>query len=58
MPDAWYRANTVKIGYEISFTRHFYKPEATRTSDEIRADIVALQQETAGLLHEIVGGLR
>ena len=26
-PDAWYVPTSVKIGYEISFTRHFYKPQ-------------------------------
>ena len=28
-PDAWYAPDSVKIGYEISFTRHFYKPQPT-----------------------------
>ena len=52
--DAWYRRDGVKIGYEISFNRYFYKPEPMRTLDEIQADIVALEQETQGLLGEIV----
>ena len=30
--DAWYQADSVKIGYEISFTRYFYKPKPMRTS--------------------------
>ncbi|MGE5560453.1 MAG: type I restriction-modification system subunit M [Chloroflexota bacterium] len=55
-PDAWYDPASVKIGYEISFTRYFYKPQPLRTLDEIRADILALQEETKGLLEEIVGG--
>jgi type I restriction enzyme M protein len=55
-PDAWYLPASVKIGYEVSFTRHFYKPEAMRSLDEIRADILALEQETEGLLGEIIGG--
>ena len=54
-PDAWYSPAQVKIGYEISFTRHFYKPKPMRTLEEIRADILALEQETEGLLAEIVG---
>ena len=54
-PDAWYVPNTVKIGYEINFTRAFFKPLRLRALDEIRADIVALEQETDGLLSEIVG---
>ena len=53
--DAWYRPEKVKIGYEISFTRNFYKPKPMRTLQEIRADILALEKETEGLLNEIVG---
>ena len=55
-PDAWYAPDSVKIGYEISFTRHFYKPQRLRPLEEIRADILALEDETEGLLAEIVGG--
>jgi type I restriction enzyme M protein len=54
--DAWYDAKSVKIGYEISFTRYFYKPQPLRTLEEIRADILALEKETEGLLGEIIGG--
>ena len=46
--DAWYVADKVKIGYEISFTRYFYKPTPMRSLKEIRADILALEQETDG----------
>ena len=55
-PDAWYQPDSVKVGYEISFTRYFYKPQPLRTLDEIRADILALEEETEGLLGEIIGG--
>ena len=53
--DAWYQADSVKVGYEISFTRYFYKPKPMRTLAEIRADILALERETEGLLTEILG---
>ena len=53
--DAWYARDSVRVGYEISFTRHFYKPQSLRPLDEIRADILALERETEGLLAEIVG---
>ncbi len=55
-PDAWYTAESVRIGYEISFTRYFYKPKPLRTLEEISADILALEQESEGLLSEIIGG--
>ena len=54
-PDAWYDPASVKIGYEISFTRYFYKPQPMRTLDEIRADILAVEKDTEGLLAEIIG---
>ena len=54
--DAWYKDDSIKIGYEISFTRYFYKPQPMRTLEEIRAEIIALEQETEGLLTEIIGG--
>ena len=54
-PDAWYDPESVKIGYEVSFTRYFYKPQPLRSLEEIRADIVALERETDGLLAEIIG---
>lgn len=55
-PKAWYDESSTRIGYEVSFTRYFYKPEPLRTLEEIRADILALERETEGLLTEIVGG--
>ncbi len=55
-PDAWIDKSATKIGYEISFTRHFYKPQALRSLEEISADILALEKETEGLLDEIVKG--
>ena len=53
-PDAWYLPGQEKIGYEISFTRHFYKPKPMRTLKEIRADIQALEQESKGILEGIL----
>ena len=55
-PDAWIDESANKIGYEVSFTRQFYKPQPLRTLDQIRADIVELEKKTEGLLGEIVGG--
>jgi hypothetical protein len=45
-PDAWYVPGQRQDGYEISFTRYFYKPQPLRTLEEIRADILALERET------------
>ena len=55
-PDAWLVEADTKIGYEVSFTRHFYQPPQLRTLAQISADILALEQETEGLLNEITKG--
>jgi type I restriction enzyme M protein len=55
-PDAWVDESKTEVGYEISFTRHFYKPQPLRSLEEIRADILALEKETEGLLTKIVEG--
>lgn len=49
-PDAWVNNDATKISYEISFTRHFYKPQRLRTLAEISADILAIEKEAEGLL--------
>ena len=53
-PDAWIKADATKIGCEISFTRHFYKPQPLRTLEEIRADILAVEKEAEGLLDDLL----
>lgn len=55
-PDAWIKEDATKIGYEISFTRHFYKPQPLRTLEEISADILAIEKEAEGLLDDLIGG--
>jgi type I restriction enzyme M protein len=54
--DVWYDPASIKTGYEISFMRYFYKPQPLRSLEEIRADILALEKETEGLLEEILKG--
>ena len=44
----------MRVGYEINFNRHFYKPQPMRSLEEIRADILSLERETEGLLAEIL----
>ena len=57
VPDgwAWYNPTSVKVGYEISFTRHFFKPPPMRPLSEIVVDIRKLERESEGLLAEIIG---
>lgn len=53
--DAWIDESKTQIGYELSFTKYFYKPTQLRSLEEIAADIKKLEAQTEGLLQEIVG---
>lgn len=51
---AWMDRSKDKIGYEINFTKEFYKYKPLRSLEEIRKDILALEEETEGLLKTIL----
>ena len=53
--DAWIDKKKSKVGYEIPFTRYFYKYEAPRPSSEIMAEILELEKELSGSLEEVFG---
>lgn len=52
-PDAWIDTKKSQVGYEIPFTRYFYKYEAPRASEEIMREILAIEKELDGALTEV-----
>ena len=56
VPDAWIDENKTKIGYEIPFTRHFYKFMPLRSSEEIMAEIKELEENISKNLAEVLEG--
>ncbi|WP_297202149.1 type I restriction-modification system subunit M [uncultured Flavonifractor sp.] len=54
-PDAWIDEKKSKVGYEIPFTRYFYKYEAPKPSAEIMKEILAIEAELDGALAEVFG---
>lgn len=56
VPDAWMDRDKDKVGYEISFTKYFYEYTPLRTTTDIAAELLALDDETENLLREIVRG--
>ncbi|AOM84472.1 type I restriction-modification system subunit M [Salisediminibacterium beveridgei] len=54
VPDAWIDEDKTKIGYEIPFTRHFYKYEQLRPSDEIKAEIQELEASILEKLKKVM----
>lgn len=51
--DAWIDKSKTKVGYEVPFTRHFYKYVAPRSLDEIDTDLNKLISEITTLLAEV-----
>lgn len=54
VPDAWIDESKTKIGYEISFTKYFYQYKPLRSLEEIKADIIALETETEGMIETVI----
>lgn len=54
-PDAIIDKKSIETGYELSFTKYFYKPKELRTISEISNDIRDIEQRTNGMLDEILG---
>ncbi|OLE54407.1 MAG: restriction endonuclease subunit M [Acidobacteria bacterium 13_1_20CM_3_53_8] len=54
VPDAWIDHSKTKFGYEINFTKYFYQFKPLRSLSEIRADILALEAETDGMIKAVI----
>jgi len=52
-PDAWIDKNKTKIGYEIPFTRYFYKHTPPQPADEIMQEILEIEKELDGALKRV-----
>jgi len=55
--EAWIDSGKTKIGYEVSFTRHFYEPIPIRALADIAADIKRAEDEAEVLLDDILGAV-
>ena len=53
--EAWINLDTVKIGYEISFNKYFYRHKPLRDLEKVTADILALEKQADGLISDILG---
>ena len=54
VPDAWVDEKKTNIGYEINFTKYFYQYKPLRSLADIKADILALEEETDGLIKTVM----
>ena len=55
MPKTWINGDSVKIGYEISFNKHFYRHTPLRSLEAVTVDILRLEVESEGLIKELLG---
>lgn len=53
--EAWINLESVKIGYEISFNKYFYRHKPLRSLEEVTRDILALEEKADGLIADILG---
>ena len=53
--EAWINLDSIKIGYEISFNKYFYKHKPLRSIEEVANDIIELEKQSEGLIKEILG---
>ena len=56
-PDAWVDYTKTQVGYEISFTKYFYKPVELRDMSEILKSLKALENNAQELFLDIIGGI-
>lgn len=56
-PDAYVDEDKTRIGYELSFTKYFYKPVKLRDMKDILASLAKLEKESDGVMDEIMEGL-
>jgi len=54
VPDAWVDEKKTNFGYEINFTKYFYQYKPLRSLSDIKADILALEEETDGLIKTVM----
>ena len=54
VPDAWVDEKKTNVGYEINFTKYFYQYKPLRSLDEIRTDLLALEEDTEDLIKEVI----
>lgn len=57
-PDAWVDEKKTSIGYEVSFTKYFYKPVELREMSDILAELSVLEHEASGMMAEFVEGIQ
>ena len=54
LPNSWVDKDKTQVGYEINFTKYFYKFTPLRSVKEVLNDLLELEKESDGLMNELV----
>lgn len=54
LPNSWVDKDKTQIGYEINFTKYFYKYTPLRSVKYVLKDLLELEKESDGLMNELV----
>lgn len=54
LPNSWMNRDKDSVGYEINFTKYFYKYKPLRSLEDITNELMELDKETEGLMKEIL----
>ena len=55
-PDAWIDVDKIKLGCEVSFNKHFFRPKKLRSVEDIARDILFTEKASDGMIAQILGG--
>ena len=55
-PDAWIDIDKIKLGCEVSFNKHFFRPKKLRSVEDIARDILLAEKASDGMIAQILGG--
>jgi type I restriction enzyme M protein len=55
LPESWMDRNKDSVGYEINFTKYFYKYKPLRSLEELTNELLDLEKESDGLMNKLIG---
>ena len=54
LPTSWINTEKNSVGYEINFTKYFYKYKPSRSVEDIKNELLELEEKSESLLKEII----
>ncbi len=55
LPESWMDRNKDNVGYEINFTKYFYKYKPLRSLEDLTKELLDLEKESDGIMNKLIG---